>query len=430
MNGLRTGAISVVQRLANIGADPADSEDVRVQKGTLVLASSTVTVLAIFYVATYLSLGLLLAAAIPLGYQLVTIATLAIFARTRDFRLLRASQLLLMLILPFLLQWILGGYAASSAVSLWATVAVFGAMFFYSAERAVPWFLGFLVLTAVSGLLDPRLSQAPADIPESIQTIFFVLNVGGVTVTAFFLLQYAVRARDAEHARSESLLLNVLPRSIAQRLKREPGVIAERFEDVTVLFADVVDFTPFAEQAGPVRVVGVLDEVFTVFDELTQRHGLEKIKTIGDAYMVVGGVPELRPDHAEAVAALALEMHEELARACLRAGVNLDIRVGIDSGPVVAGVIGRHKFIYDLWGDTVNTASRMESSGVPGRIQVTERTYARLKDLYHFEDRGEVDVKGKGRLRTYLLVGQNGTAPRQGGGRFVDEAVEAELPEA
>jgi len=311
----------------------------------------------------------------------------------------------LIILLPFLLQWSLGGYVASSAVSLWALEGVFGAVFFYNARQAVPWFGAFVALTIVSGFADSRLAASAATIPTAVQTAFFVLNVLGVSVTAYLLLQYSVRARDAALAQSDGLLLNVLPSSIAQRLKRDPGVIAERFEEVTVLFADVADFTPFAERTSAERVVGVLDEIFSAFDRLTRKRGLEKIKTIGDAYMVAGGLPEPRPDHAQAVAELALEMQSELERVCQALGLGLSIRIGIDTGPVVAGVIGRHKFTYDLWGDTVNTASRMESHGVPGRIQVTEATYQRLRDRFDFEDRGEIEIKGKGRLHAYLLEG-------------------------
>ena len=175
---------------------------------------------------------------------------------------------------------------------------------------------------------------------------------------------------------------------------------------MSVLFADIADFTPFAERTSPEQVVGVLDEIFSAFDVLTERHGLEKIKTIGDAYMVAGGLPEPRADHAEADRRPG---HRDAGRVCppVRAlGLGLAIRIGIDSGPVVAGVIGRRKFTYDLWGDTVNTASRMESHGVAGRIQVTQTTYRHLQDHYRFEERGEVEVKGKGLQRTYLLVGR------------------------
>jgi guanylate cyclase len=297
---------------------------------------------------------------------------------------------------------------ASSAVSLWALVGAFGALFFYSARDAIPWFVAFIALTAVSGLAEPIVAANPAPIPVAVQTAFFVLNICGVALTAYLLLQYAVRARDTALVSSERLLLNILPKAIADRLKREEGRIAEAHEDVTVLFADVVDFTPFVERTEPARVVAVLDEIFSAFDQLAARHGLEKIKTIGDAYMVVAGLPAPRADHVEAMAEMALDMQADLSRLCGPLGLDLAIRIGMDTGPVIAGVIGRHRFIYDLWGDTVNTASRMESAGLPGRIQVTAATYERLRDRYRFEDRGEIEVKGKGRLKAYLLVGRRG----------------------
>jgi class 3 adenylate cyclase len=347
-----------------------------------------------------------LAALIPFGYQVASLASLAVFARTKDYRAFRAVQASMMTVLPFLLQWTIGGFVASSAVSLWALVAAIGTLFFYSASASIPWFIVFVVLSVVSGLLDPILAQGAAPIPDAVRTAFFVLNVVGVSVTAYVLLQYAVRARDDAFARSEGLLLNVLPRTIAERLKRERGVIAEAHPEVTVLFADVVDFTPFAERTEPARVVGVLDEVFTAFDALAERHGLEKIKTIGDAYMVASGLPEPRADHAEVMAEMALDMQAEFGRIGAGLGAGRAIRIGMDSGPVIAGVIGSHKFAYDLWGDTVNTASRMESHGLAGRIQVTEGTYRRLRGRYAFEERGEIEVKGKGTRAAYLLTGR------------------------
>ncbi|HEV8516653.1 MAG TPA: adenylate/guanylate cyclase domain-containing protein [Candidatus Limnocylindrales bacterium] len=392
--------------MASVGVAAGDSDQIRAQKATLTLGASVTTILAFVWVGTYWALGLPLSAAIPLSYQLVSVTTLLIFARSKDYRFFRFGQIVLMTLLPFVLQWSLGGYVASSAVSLWALVAAFGALFFYTAREAIPWFAAFLGLTLFSGLIDGVVSRNPAPIPEPIRIAFFVLNILGVAVTAYLLLQYSIRARDAALGLSEGLLLNVLPKPIAERLKREPGVIAESHEDVTVLFADVVDFTPFAERTPAERVVGVLDEIFTAFDRLAERGRLEKIKTIGDAYMVVSGLPEARPDHAEAMAEMALEMQTELDRLCEPLGLDLDLRIGMHCGPVIAGVIGRRKFIYDLWGDTVNTASRMESHGLPGRIQVSEAIYTRLRERYEFEERGEIEVKGKGHLRAYLLVGR------------------------
>jgi adenylate cyclase len=231
-----------------------------------------------------------------------------------------------------------------------------------------------------------------------------------VLFAAVLLLGEAVRNRralDLERQKSERLLLNVLPASIATRLKETEGVIADAFPEVTVLFADIVDFTRRSQRIGPQQVVQALNELFSIFDRLAQQQGLEKIKTIGDAYMVAGGLPNPRPDHAQAVAEMALAVRDEVASRVDPSGQPLAVRIGMDTGPVVAGVIGTSKFSYDLWGDTVNMASRMESHGVPGHIQVTARTYQRLRDSCRFERRGPISVKGKGEIVTYFLVGRN-----------------------
>lgn len=215
-----------------------------------------------------------------------------------------------------------------------------------------------------------------------------------------------------EREKSERLLLNILPEPIADRLKQGDRTIADSFLEVTVLFADIVDFTKLSGFLSATELVGLLNEVFSAFDRLSEQYGLEKIKTIGDAYMVVGGLPDPRSDHAEAVAEMALDMQKEIARFTTANHSPLRMRIGLNTGPVVAGVIGRKKFIYDLWGDTVNTASRMESHGVGGCIQVTAEIYERLQDKYHFEERGTVYVKGKGEMTTYFLTARkNAQAP-------------------
>jgi len=209
-----------------------------------------------------------------------------------------------------------------------------------------------------------------------------------------------------EQEKSESLLLNILPKSIAQQLKEGQSSIADGFAEVTILFADIVGFTELSKHIPPGQLVNLLNEIFTAFDRLSEKYDLEKIKTIGDAYMVVGGIPDLRSDHAEAIAEMALDMQQEVARFNTKNIAALNIRIGINTGPVVAGVIGTKKFIYDLWGDAVNTASRMESHGLPGCIQVTESTYQFLRDKYLFEERGVIEVKGKGEMTTYFLKGR------------------------
>jgi class 3 adenylate cyclase len=217
------------------------------------------------------------------------------------------------------------------------------------------------------------------------------------------LVEQRTKELTAEKQTSERLLLNVLPGPIAERLKTGESLIVDRFENVSVLFADLVGFTTHASKTSPIELVTMLNELFSMFDRLAEQHGLEKIKTIGDAYMVVAGIPQPVADHATAIAHMATDMISGLQSYAKRMSYDLGIRIGIHSGSVVAGVIGTKKFIYDLWGDTVNMASRMESTGLPGRIQVSEATHALLLEQFEMEERGEIEVKGKGKMRTFLL---------------------------
>ncbi|MEK6328752.1 MAG: adenylate/guanylate cyclase domain-containing protein [Actinomycetota bacterium] len=409
-----------LERLAEIGVSPSDSDELRLRKTVLTLSSILMASLSFVWVATYAALGLWVSAAIPFAYQVASAASIYTFARTQRYLLFRRSQLWMSLLLPFALQWSLGGFQTSSAVSLWAFTSPLGALLFVGARQAVPWFVGFVGLVCVSAAIDPALAASAPDIAGRLVVTFLALNVLGVTTTAYVLLQYFVRARERamaelerqhralalEQAKSERLLLNVLPEPVAARLKEEDGIIADASPGVTVLFADIVGFTPLSERLSPSEVVALLDRVFARWDALAARQGVEKIKTIGDAYMVAAGIPLPCDDHAEAIAEMALAMRPEAARCAVESGRPLEIRIGIDSGPVVAGVIGRAKFIYDLWGDTVNTASRMESHAAPGTIQVTERVHERLRDRYDLRPRGTIEVKGKGPMTTYLLVGR------------------------
>ncbi len=371
----------------------------------LVLSSALIASLAFVWVATYAALGLWVAAAIPFTYQLASATSIYTFARTRHYSLFRRSQLWLCLLLPFALQWSLGGFKASSAVCLWAFTSPMGAFLFVGAREAVPWLVAFVSLVAVSSAIDPALAAHAARIPGPVAVAFFALNIAGVATTASALLGYFVREREREQAKSERLLLNVLPAPVASRLKRDDAIIADACAEVTVLFADIVDFTPLSERLSAEDLVALLDRVFAAWDQLAARHSVEKIKTIGDAYMAAAGVPLPREDHAQAIAEMALTMGPEVASIVGETGLPLQVRIGIDTGPVVAGVIGRAKFIYDLWGDTVNTASRMESHALPGTIQVTERTYQLLHQRYELRSRGAIEVKGKGPMSSYLLVG-------------------------
>jgi len=402
----------LLSRLAAIGAVETDDRDEALRKQILILSTATITALSTVWVITYWSLGLYLAAAIPFTFQVFSVVNLVVLARTHRYRFFRALSLGLNLLLPFLLQLSLGGFVPSSGVILWSFTAPLGALLFATRRSAIAWFGAFVAVLVAAGLLDPVIGNADATIPAGIALLFFVLNVFGVTGTTFLLLNYFVRERarmtaiiEEERARSDRLLLNVLPEPIADRLKSGESVIADRTSQAGVLFADIAGFTPLAEKMTPEEVVHLLDEIFSIFDALTEEHGLEKIKTIGDAYMVASGLLNGRSSHIADLAEMALAMQREMQRF-----PKLELRIGIDVGPVVAGVIGRSRFIYDLWGDTVNTASRMESHGLSGSIQVTERAYKMLADGFEFEARGSIEVKGKGSLSTFLLMGMKRAA--------------------
>ncbi|HXG39605.1 MAG TPA: adenylate/guanylate cyclase domain-containing protein, partial [Candidatus Limnocylindrales bacterium] len=287
----------------------------RFRKRTLAIAALVVTLIAPVWGATYALLGILPAAIIPLAYSIVSMLAIARFARTKRAEEFRTIELGLVLVLPFAEQLALGGFVNGSAVMVWSFAAVLGALLFLPGLGPVRWFATYLALAVATVLLDPLVAPSARPLPEPVRIAFVVLNVGGVSATTFLLLLYFVRQREEALALSDRLLLDVLPAPIAARLKRAPGVIADAYEEATVLFADIVDFTPFAERTSPDAVVALLDRAFRAFDELTERHGLQKIKTIGDAYLVVGGLPERRPDHAEAIAEMALAMQPALEAA-------------------------------------------------------------------------------------------------------------------
>lgn len=245
-------------------------------------------------------------------------------------------------------------------------------------------------------------------LPKSFDPVLLKARIGACLEKKYLRdkEQAYIREIQLEREKSERLLLNILPAPIAERLKQTQDIIADNFEDVSVMFIDVVDFTPLATYMPPVEMIKMLNSVFSAIDALVDHHGLEKVKTSGDAYLVVGSLPIPRKDHLEAIADMALDVLACAAQFSRPDGTPFQLRIGIHTGPVVAGVIGTKKFIYDLWGDTVNIASRMESHGLPGAIQVTQVVYDRLYPHYQFEPRGEIPVKGKGTMMTYLLEGK------------------------
>jgi len=316
------------------------------------------------------------------------------------------------------LAFLLFGLIAGSAAGMQFWLLAAGSLIvFYGTDR-LPIALGMICLLVGIFLAVefgvPRFSEWSPITPSIAALIKTLAVIGGASIIAGFvyLAMYmatqAEAALEAEYARSETLLRSIMPDKIAARLKREPqSIIADKYDRVTLLFADVVNFTPKASLLSPEELVAFLNRIFSSFDALAEKHGLEKIKTIGDAYMVAGGLPEAQPRQVTTAAEMALDMLQAVERLSRELDETISVRIGIHTGPAVAGVLGRRKLFYDVWGDTVNTAARMEAHGAPGRIQVTEAVYAELKSSYAFEHRGIVDIKGKGPMPVYFLIGAN-----------------------
>lgn len=381
----------------------------RVILGILVLSETVVSVFWIFTLSG-LGEGYALMAAVPYIYIIFSYTTLLIFYHYQRYEYFTFTQLVMLLVMPFFMQWVIGGFEASSGIAIWAILSPVGALLIVGYRQSVPWFTLFVALVGVSWLLNSTFAASALPIPARLKDIYFAINLLGTTTILYGVMSYFQSQRELvmatlaeEQKKTEKLLLNVLPASVAIKLKNNDFDTAKDHEAVTIMFADMVNFTQISADMTATSLISLLNEVFTRFDDLTEKYSIEKIKTIGDSYMVVSGAPETRADHAEAIAKMALDIQDILTEISASSGKDLKMRIGINSGPVASGVIGIRKFSYDLWGDTVNMASRMEQHGVPGKIQVTEATYQLLKHKYQFEKRGEIEIKGKGKVTTYFL---------------------------
>ena len=397
-----TGAAARLVSLAGrVGADSHESGDAALQRRLLVLLAVGTLPLTLLWSVTYFAAGAPLAALAPAVYSVVTPINTALLGWTRNFHLYRFTQLLMTLVLPWLVMMSLGGFRQSSVVIVWAALCPICSLLVENLSQTVVWIVGFVLLLIVSAILQPYLK--PAALPEAFVTWFFVLNLGSVIAIVFALLYYFVGQRNFFQDRSETLLLNILPKEISEALKTDKSAIAAHYESASVLFADIVGFTPMAAAMPPLHVVNLLNEVYHCLDDLVEKYDLEKIKTIGDCYMVAAGVPNERPDHASALVQFALDMREAVASRTF-GDQKLAFRIGVNSGPVVAGVIGRKKFIYDLWGAAVNQASRMESQGESGTIQITHSTYNLIKDQFDCESKGPMKMKGADNMEVWHVL--------------------------
>ena len=415
---------------------PANKEETtymqedKLRRDLLIFACAFMNLAVVLWLAIYWAMGLHFSANVPLFYQLISVASLVHYFRTKKFEVFRFIQLCLFLFVPFIMQWSIGSAVTSSGVMLWALLAPIGALVVSGWRDSIPWFIAYIVMTVVSGFFDFYLGHG-GESGVSMKTIgvFFALNFAAMSSILYFLVRYFVVEMEMirsqldqqhqllaeEQKKSERVLLNVLPTSIAQRLKNQAGLIADGHADVTVMFADLVDFTQLTESLSPEQMVGLLNTIFSGFDELCEKYGVEKIKTIGDAYMVVGGLNRENANYTNDIADLALEMRQFINNHFELSRFKLGIHTGIATGPVVAGVIGTKRFIYDLWGDTVNIASRLTDEAVRDVIQVDRTTYNRIRYDYAFEPPATVHVKGKGEMVMYRLIERLQDGKRQTG---------------
>lgn len=390
--------------IGRIGANPSETDDMRLQRNLLTIGTLMFMAAGALWGITYMLFGEFVAGSIPLGYVILSSISVVIFAITRRYDFFRFSQHLLILALPFFLMIALGGFINSSAVILWSFLCPLGALLFNNPRNATGWFVTFLGALILSGIIQPYV-RLTNNLSTTTIIVFFVMNLSAVCTLVFVLISYFVGQKNIFQEKAETLLLNVLPKEVAQILKHESRTIADHYDVASILFADMVNFTPMSTEMTPVAMVELLNEIFTHFDNLVEKYDLEKIKTVGDCYMVAAGVPRPRADHAHALVRLALEMRDFIHSHTFNASRPVDFRIGINTGPVLAGVIGRKKFIYDLWGDAVNIASRMESHGLGGAIQITRDTYEHIRDDFTFESHGTVMVKGKGKMEVWHVKG-------------------------
>jgi len=385
----------------------------------LMLTTGFMMCAAMLWLAVYWSMGYQYSTAIPLLFQGASALTVWLYWKYRRLEVFAYVQLGLILFTPFAMQWSIGNFVNASGVALWGLMAPVGAVTVLGTRNSTPWFFAWLFMTVMAGVFDYMLAGTVRTVDLSTVAVFFVLNFSAISVMIYALLWYFANEKQklraqvdasvaellVEKERSDRLLLNILPPAIAERLKRNEVNIAQGHADVTVMFADIVGFTRMTEELSPVETVKILNDVFSIFDELADKHGVEKIKTIGDAYMAAAGLEGGAQIHyADAVGRMALEMQKHMGEYRKASGERVELRIGIGTGPIVAGVIGKKKFIYDIWGDTVNVAFRMAADATAGAIQVDLTTHRRLHNRFVFDEGHEVEIKGKGRMRVFHLI--------------------------
>ena len=400
---MRVKTVSLPQSLVTAISLPTDGT-IDILKKLVLLAGNLggyffSIVLTLLYIYNKLTLPAILA-----GVYLAAVTVVYVYyLRTKQLERTAFWFSLLLFVELVAIHVSLGGFRSSGLVFIWVAASAIMAIITGQSRLATLWIFLFLVTTGIFTIAEPLIATLDPGVPEKLSNLLFALNFGfGLTymIANSFYFMYLL---EVSRKQADDLLLNILPGPVAKRLKEGEETIADSYESASIMFVDIVNFTPISAASTPKEMVLLLSELFSQFDELVEKHHAEKIETVGDSYMVAVGLPIRRDDHAQAIASLALDMRAYLEKSIVINGRTINCRIGINSGPVMAGVIERKKISYHVWGDTVNTASRMESHGIPGQIQISEPTYELIKENFHCEPRGTIEVKGKGPMQTYLL---------------------------
>lgn len=388
-------------------AKPDDSQAIRSEKAAIFLVAASCSIAGVVWATTYWFIfGWGLTSFLPILFVIIVGSSLVVGHVTKNHRTTIYAQILSITLFPAFIQWSIGGIFDSGFVLAWASLGPLGALMFLSPRKSAPWFAVYFASLLITVVFDDFFAERALEVGDNTKRIFFAMNLSVSSLVVFLFAGYFVTETLKERRRANQLLLNVLPAQIAEALKLTDETIADHHDSVSVLFADVVGSTPLFAEMEPTEVVDWLNEAFSLLDDVVERHGLEKLRTMGDNFMVGSGVPAARDDHAHALTDCALDMILAIDALPARNDKRIRFRIGINSGPVVAGVIGKSKFHYDLWGDTVNVASRMESSGEVGRVHVAFNTYELIKNEFECLSRGTIPIKGKGEMPTWFITGR------------------------
>lgn len=381
-----------------------DSQDVAFRKLLILFISSLCCMCGLLWSAIYCFVfGFGIITFLPLVFVVVVGSIIVIAHYAKRYEILVYTQLICITAVPTFIQWSIGSMDQSGMVIAWAFLAPLGAVIFLSNRQAVVWMLIFLGIVVISAVFEPAFLGARYQVSNSIRTLFYIMNIGVASTVVFAASAWFMNIIQKEKNRSNNLLLDILPEEVANELKEKGYSEARQFEEVTVLFTDFKGFTNHAEQLNASDLVKEINECFSAFDNILLKHGIEKIKTVGDAYLAASGLPLPDANHATSMISAAIEIRDYMLNRRRQYPSAFEVRIGIHTGNVVAGIVGVKKFAYDIWGDTVNIAARMEQNSEAGKINVSNSTYLLIKDQFSCTYRGEIEAKNKGRLKMYFV---------------------------